>query len=90
MEKRFIYLKVMTSIDQTGLMLPSEVIWPDGRRFPVDRVIRWRRAKQYDMATTCYDVTIRGQEKQLYFRQSHPNLISPLDIGKWFVEMETE
>ena len=88
--KGFIYMKVLTSIDQSGLMLPSEILWPDGRRFPIDKVIRWRKAAQYDLDTTRYDVVIRGQEKQHYFRQSHPNIISPLDIGRWFVEMETE
>ena len=53
MEKGFIYLTVLASIDQSGLMLPSEILWPDGRRFPVDKVIRWRKAAQYDLATTC-------------------------------------
>lgn len=90
MKKGFIYMTVLTRIDQTGLMLPSEILWPDGRRFPIDKVIRWRKAPQYDLDTTRYDVVIKGQEKQLYFRQSHQNLISPTCIGKWFVEMETD
>ena len=90
MKKGFIYMTVMTKIDQTGLMIPSEILWPDGRRFPIDKVIRWRKAPQYDLDTTRYDVVIRGQEKHLYFRQNHPGIISPISIGKWFVEMDIE
>ena len=89
-KKGFIYTTVLTKIDQTGLMLPKEVLWPDGRCFPVERVICWRHAPQYDLDTTCYDVIIRGQKKQLYFRKSHPNIISPMNIGNWFVEMDTD
>ena len=90
MEKGFIYLTVLASIDQSGLMLPSEILWPDGRRFPVDKVIRWRKAAQYDLATTCYDVVIKGREKHLYFRLNHPNIASPMTLGRWFMEMETD
>ena len=32
------YVTVLASIDQTGLMEPREIIWPDGRKFPIDRV----------------------------------------------------
>jgi hypothetical protein len=89
-KKGFIYMTVLTQIDQTGLMLPSEILWPDGRRFPIDKVIRWRKAQQYDLDTTRYDVIIKGQEKELYFRQSHSNIISPINIGRWFVEIDLE
>lgn len=88
--KGFMYLNVVTSINQTGLMLPCEIHWPDGRKFPIERVIKWRKATKYNDNTTCYTVIIRGQEKKIYFQMSHPNLISPITIGRWFVEMETE
>ena len=71
-------------------MMPSEILWPDGRRFPVEKVIRWEHAHKYSGNTTCYTVVIRGIEKKIYFQMSHPNLISPITIGRWFVEMETE
>lgn len=29
MKKGFLYMTVLTKIDQTGLMLPSEILWPD-------------------------------------------------------------
>lgn len=33
------YVTVLASIDQTGLMEPREIIWPDGRKFPIDKVV---------------------------------------------------
>ena len=83
-------LTVLTSIDQSGLMTPCEILWPDGRRFPIDKVIERGKATQYSGDTTCYTVSIRGRVKKIFFKLSHPNIVSPLAIGTWFAETETE
>ena len=45
------YVTVLASIDQTGLMEPREIIWPDGHKFPIDRVECWRKARDHGPET---------------------------------------
>ena len=52
------YVTVLASIDQTGLMEPREIIWPDGRKFPIDRVECWRKARDHGPETTYYVIEI--------------------------------
>ena len=33
------WLTVLAEIDQTGLMEPRIILWPDGRKFRIDEVI---------------------------------------------------
>ena len=78
------YVTVLASIDQTGLMEPRKIIWPDGRQFPIDKVVCWRRALDHGPETTYYVIEIKGQSRILYFTQSiNCNICN---IGKWYVE----
>ena len=56
------YVTVLASIDQTGLMEPREIIWPDGRKFPIDRVECWRKARDHGPETTYYVIEIGGRK----------------------------
>ena len=57
------YVTVLASIDQTGLMEPREIIWPDGRKFPIDRVECWRKARDHGPETTYYVIEIGGRKR---------------------------
>ncbi len=78
------YLTVMSSIDQTGLMEPREIIWPDGRRFPIDKVESWSKAQGHEPNTTSYAIRIGDQRRILYFTQSP--ICSTVNMGRWYVE----
>ena len=78
------YLTVLAKIDQTGLMEPAVILWPDGRRFHIDKVIRWRRALDHGPGTTCYVIRIKDQQRLLYFSQ-FPNC-STINMGRWYIE----
>ena len=80
------YLTVLASIDRTGLMEPREIVWPDGRRFAIDRVDCWRTALDHGPETTYYVVSIRGQKRILYFTPSPNGIRSPVNLGRWYVE----
>ena len=34
-----IYVEVVAVFKKEGLLLPREIVWEDGRRFPVDKVL---------------------------------------------------
>ena len=83
-EKEKTWLTVLAEIDQTGLMEPRIILWPDGRRFKIDEVISWRKAQSQGPRTTCYVVRIKGQRRTLYFTQAVN--CSIVNMGRWFVE----
>ena len=78
------YLTVLSSIDQTGLMKPAEILWPDGRRFHIDQVESWRKSPNHEPNTTCYIIQIGEQNRSLYFTQSP--ICSSVNMGRWYVE----
>ena len=77
------YVSVLAQIDRTGLMEPKEIIWPDGRRFPIDRVISWRNAPDHGPKTTYYIIQIKDQKRVLYFSQNPQSSI--VNMGRWYV-----
>ena len=83
-EKERTYLTVLASIDQTGLMEPRTIIWPDGRKFKIDEVIRWRKASDQGPKTTGYVIRINGRQRTLYFTQAYH--CSTFNLGRWYVE----
>ena len=38
------YVDVVAKMDTEGHVVPLEVQWPDGRRFPIDKVLDRRQA----------------------------------------------
>ena len=78
------YLTVLASIDQTGLMEPREIIWPDGRKFRIDKVECWRKALDHGPETTYYVIKIGDHTRILYFSQSP--ICSIVNMGRWYVE----
>ena len=83
-----VYLKVDTSFDQTGEMMPKSIIWSDVRVFPIDKVEDFRPASTLELGRTgnCYTVIIRGERKDLFFKR---NLMQDHRVGRWWVEVES-
>lgn len=81
-----VYVSVKADFNEDGTLLPREIIWEDGQRFAIDRVIDIRQAAapraggQGDR----YTIKVCGQQRYLYFERS-TNLTGN-NIGRWFVE----
>lgn len=83
MKPRRVYVKVDSSFDTTGYMLPRSITWSDGRVYRIDRVRDFRPAGG-ELACDCFTVIIAGQEKHLFFERTDP--LFTARIGRWFVE----
>jgi hypothetical protein len=71
------YVGVMAEFMSDGRMLPREVIWDDGRKFIIEKVVSAKKAAELRSGGVGlrYDCMINGQEKRIYY-----------DERKWFVE----
>ena len=76
-EKRYVAVVSETTAD--GLVTPLQVVWPDGRRFRIDRVTDRRQAHSLKTGGVGIRYTIRvgGTETHLWH---------DTDQGRWFVE----
>ena len=81
-----VYVPVRASFDAEGNILPTEIIWEDGRRFEIDRVTKVRQAAAMRSGGQGdrYTIMVNGRESYLYFERS-TNLSGP-NLGRWFVE----
>lgn len=75
--RRKLYVEVVSRTDEDGRVTPLEVIWEDGRRFSVDRVLDARQAHSLKTGGTGmrYTVVVGGRSTYLYFEDP-----------RWFVE----
>lgn len=72
-----VYVGVICEYDIDGRITPKEILWPDGRRFEVDKLLDVRKAASLK-AGGCgirFAVRIEGKDKYLF-----------LEDGRWFVE----
>ena len=69
-----------------GTMLPREIIWEDGQKYEIDRVIDIRPAYAAKAGGQGdrYTIQVNGARTYLYFERS-TNLTGNT-IGRWFVE----
>ena len=74
---RKVYVEVTAHFDLEGNMMPLEILWEDGRRFEVDRVLDRRRAASLKAGGVGirYLCRIRGKETCLFY-----------EGPRWFVE----
>ena len=84
-----IYVRVSTLFDMDGTMLPRVLMWKDGQRFKIDRVVNIKPA--YSMKAggqgDRYTVMINGQQRYLFFERS--SYLTGNNVGRWFVERQT-
>jgi len=81
-----VYVGVEADFGSDGVMLPRAIIWEDGTRFEVDRVLDIRSAPALKAGGQGdrYSVRINNQPTYIFFERS-TNLTGNV-IGRWFVE----
>ena len=72
-----VFVDAIVKFTKEGDKIPLEIVWDDGRRFEVDRVLDVTKAASFKAGGrgTRYKCRIRGKEIYLFF-----------DDEKWFVE----
>ncbi|MEE1115129.1 MAG: hypothetical protein UHN88_08650 [Eubacterium sp.] len=72
-----IYVDVTAVFSREGSLTPSEMVWTDGRRYAVDRVLRVQREASRKAGGTgiCYTCMIRGNRVRLFYEENF----------RWFV-----
>lgn len=80
------YVPVIAFFDAEGTILPREIVWEDGRRYSIDRVldIRPAAAMKAGGSGDRYTIRVNGQQSYLIFERS-PHLSGNV-LGRWFVE----
>ncbi len=86
MEDRRVYVPVRAVFDADGRMMPTEILWEDGRRFPIDRVLDVRPAAAMKAGGQGdrYTIRVNGRQSYLFFERSEKTTGDLL--GRWFVE----
>lgn len=81
-----VYVGVDADFREDGTMLPRCLIWEDGTRYEIDRVLDIRQAFAMKAGGQGdrYTVRIKGQLRYLFFERS-PRMTGNC-IGRWFVE----
>ena len=81
-----VYVQVVADFNIDGVMLPRVVIWEDGEKYVIDRVIDIRQAaaRKAGGQGDRYTIEVRGQISYLFFERV-PQLTGNV-IGRWFVE----
>lgn len=74
--------------DMVGSVKPLEIIWDDGRRFPIEEVISFRPVPGRSRAESCYTVRVRGKTRELFFTNTPASRWHAL--GLWWVEVMGE
>ena len=74
---RKIFVEVVAKFSPSGKLTPLWMVWEDGIRYDIDRVLDVRRAASLKAGGIGirYTVVISGRERFLYF-----------DDSQWFVE----
>ncbi|HIV02672.1 MAG TPA: hypothetical protein IAC74_03790 [Candidatus Aphodoplasma excrementigallinarum] len=74
-----IVVEVVARFDTAGCLTPLWMVWEDGRRFEIDRVLDVRRAASLKAGGVGirYTVRILGKERYLWFEDM---------ANTWFVE----
>ena len=81
-----VYVQVNADFTTDGVMLPKVLIWEDGEKYLIDRVvdIRQAAARKAGGQGDRYTIEVRGQISYLFFERV-PQLTGNV-IGRWFVE----
>ena len=81
-----VYVQVIADFNADGVMLPRVLIWENGEKYLIDRVvdIRQAAARKAGGQGDRYTIGVRGQISYLFFERV-PQLTGNV-IGRWFVE----
>ena len=77
MQNRKVYVKVISETDECGNIKPITIVWENGKKYNIDKVVDVRRAYASKVGGTGirYSIMVCGKQTYLYN-----------DDGKWFVE----
>ncbi len=81
-----VYVDVIVAFDKMGSLKPLQLIWEDGKKFNIDRVLDVRPAAAMKAGGQGdrYTVRIQGKESFLFFERNPLN--GGMTPGRWFVE----
>ncbi|MCM1232358.1 MAG: hypothetical protein NC489_19730 [Ruminococcus flavefaciens] len=81
-----VYVAVNATFNADGAMIPTSVIWENGREYIIDKVtdIRQAAAMRAGGQGDRYTIRISGRESYLFFERSAA--LTGNNIGRWFVE----
>lgn len=81
-----VYVSVLVAFNSEGVMYPRALVWEDGHRYDIDKVLDVRQAAAMKAGGQGdrYTVVINGQRSYLFFERS--TNVSGNNIGRWFVE----
>jgi len=81
-----VYVQVVADFNTDGVMLPRILIWENGEKYLIDRVvdIRQAAARKAGGQGDRYTIEVRGQISYLFFERV-PQLTGNV-IGRWVVE----
>ena len=84
-----VYVQVVADFNTDGMMLPRVVIWENGEKYLIDRVvdIRQAAARKAGGQGDRYTIEVRGHKSYLFFERV-PQLTGNV-IGRWFVERKS-
>ena len=81
-----VYVDVKVDFDTDGNMRPRELIWEDGRRYEIDRVLDVRPAASLKAGGQGDRFTIMVAARQSYLWFERCAAVSGCRLGRWFVE----
>ena len=79
-----VYVPVDVEFRSDGTMLPRIIVWEDGTKYEIDRVLDIRQAAAMRSGGDRYTVMIEGKQSYLFFERSAS--LTGNNIGRWFVE----
>ena len=87
---RRVYVNVDVRFDSGGMMHPRALVWTDGRRYEIDRVldVRPAHAEKAGGQGDRYKIRVRGKERELFFE--HSACPESPQVGRWFVEYKVQ
>ena len=81
-----VYVPVDVVFRSDGTMLPRMIVWEDGTKYEIDKIIDIRQAAAMKAGGQGdrYTVRINGKQSYLFFERNAA--VSGNNIGRWFVE----
>ena len=86
MEYRKVYVEVVASFREDGLLLPREIVWEEGRIYKLDRVSAMQPGASMKVGGQGdrYTIWLNGQQRYLFFERNAS--LRGNHFGRWFVE----
>lgn len=84
-----VYVEVAATFREDGTMLPRSLVWEDGRRYEIDKVLDIRQAAALRAGGQGdrYTIRVQGKESYLFFERNKS--LSGANIGRWFAERKS-